>query len=302
MFGAHRSLLAVLLAAAAPLVLPAGVPAQSSDGVELKRCPGTFHVLHTDRVGGLRLPAGIYGIAVAGEVTCAQAARRFTGFLQDWDGRLPSPWRVVAAAREFTRGDSGDLFQVTRATAPAGSRSCPTFTVLDDDRIGEVRLAAGRYRMTLLSGRLSCSQAARDLRGFLDEPSGLPSPWTAQVPRTGDVTFRRGATSSYGFRVRRAFSDTSGGGSYPATGRTRCPGVFRVLNDDRIGALRIPRGPHHVTVFGGVTCPQAVDALRVFLGRPSGDLPSPWRLRAATASFVRGTTGAKGFWIDRAYG
>jgi hypothetical protein len=50
-----------------------------------------------------------------------------------------------------------------------------------------------------------------------------------------------------------------------------------------------------------VTCKQAIDAFKVFLGKPAGDLPSPWRLHPKTASFTRGTKGRRGFWIDRAY-
>ena len=48
-------------------------------------------------------------------------------------------------------------------------------------------------------------------------------------------------------------------------------------NPNRIGKLQVPKGMHWITVFGGVTCKQAIDGFKVFLGRPSGDLPSPWR-------------------------
>ncbi len=303
-----RSLIApllVVLLLLALLAVPRSAPAQSAES-DFAACPGTFHVLHDDRVGALLLRAGMHDLAVSGDVTCAQAPKLLAGFLQDWDGRLPSPWKVVAADGEFLRGSTGDGIRVSAAKAPptpgpSSGDACPYFTLLDDDRIGTLTLKAGRYTMRLLSGRLPCAQAARDFHDFLYDTNGLPFPWRAEAKVVNDVTFRRGATSSYGFRVRRTYEATSGGGSYPAAGQLRCPGTFLVQNPNRIGKLEVPKGMHRITVFGGVTCKQAIDGFKVFLGRPSGELPSPWRVRPATASFVRGTTGTRGFRIDRAY-
>jgi hypothetical protein len=291
----------VLGAVCAASLAPAGAaPAQVPDG--FRSCPGTFHVLHEDRIGALRLGAGMHRLAVNGTITCPRAAVLLAGFLEDWDGRLPDGWQVKAADRELVRGRSDDAIAVADAPVPSGGASaCAQFTVLGDDRIGDLRLRAGRYTMRLLSRRLDCAQAARELRDFLFDTNGLPAPWVAQVAAANDVTFRRGAVSTYGFRVRRAYSATAGAGQYPVAGQRRCPGTFLVQNPNRIGALRVPKGPHHLTTFGGVDCPQAVEAFKVFLGRPAGDLPSPWRLRAATASFVRDARGTRGFRVDRAY-
>lgn len=293
------------LLASALLAAPRPALAQSAED-DFTRCPGTFHVLHADRVGALRLSAGMHDLAVAGDVTCAQAPKLVAGFLQDWDGRLTPPWKVVAADGEFLRGSTGDGIRVSTAKAPptpgpSTGAACPYFTVLNDDRIGSLTLKAGRYTMRLLSGRLDCAQAAREFHDFLYDTNGLPFPWTARATVVNDATFRRGTTSTYGFRVRRAFEATSGGGRYPAAGSLRCPGTFLVQNPNRIGKLKVEKGMHWVTVFGGVTCKQAIDGFKVFLGKPSGDLPSPWRVRPATASFVRGSKGGSGFWIDRAH-
>jgi hypothetical protein len=292
---------AALVAAALALLAQApSAPAQVPDG--FRACPGTFHVLHEDRIGALRLRAGMHRLAVNGVVTCPRAATLLAQFLEDWDGRLPGGWKVNAADREIVRGTTDDAIAIADAPAPSGgSSACPQFSVLNDDRIGAVRLQAGRYTMRLLSQRLDCAQAARDLHDFLFDTNGLPVPWVAQVAAANDVTFRRGPVSTYGFRVRRVFAGTRGAGRYPVPGQTRCPGTFLVQNPNRIGALRVPKGMHHLTTFGGVTCPQAVDAFKVFLGRPAGDLPAPWRLRAATASFVRDARGTRGFRVDRAY-
>lgn len=287
------------------LAVPRQALAQSAED-DFTSCPGTFHVLHADRVGALRLSAGMHDLAVAGDVTCAQAPKLVAGFLQDWDGRLAAPWKVVAADGEFLRGSTGDGIRVTAAKAPPTPRpstgaACPYFTVLGEDRIGSLTLKAGRYTMRLLSRQLDCPQAAREFHDFLYDTNGLPFPWAAQATVVNDATFRRGATSSYGFRVRRAYAATAGGGSYPAIGSMRCPGTFLVQNPNRIGKLKVDEGMHWVNVFGGVTCKQAIDAFKVFLGRPAGNLPAPWRLRPATAAFVRGRGGTSGFWIDRAY-
>jgi hypothetical protein len=303
-----RSFIAPVLVVLAALVLlatPRAAPAQSAES-DFKACPGTFHVLHADRVGALRLSAGMHDLAVSGDVTCAQAPKLLAGFLQDWDGRLASPWKVVAADGEFLRGTTGDGIRISAANAPptpgpSTGDACPYFTVLDDDRIGNLTLKAGRYTMRLLSRSQTCAQAAREFHDFLYDTNGLPFPWRAEATVVNDVTFRRGSTSSYGFRVRRKFAATPGGGRYPAAGQLRCPGTFLVQNPNRIGKLEVAKGMHWITVFGGVTCKQAIDGFKVFLGRPAGDLPSPWRLRAATASFVRGTQGTRGFWIDRAH-
>ena len=101
----------------------------------------------------------MHDLAVSGDVTCAQAPKLLAGFLQDWDGRLPSPWKVVAADGEFLRGSTGDGIRVSAAKAPPtpgppSGDACPYFTVLSDDRIGTLTLKAGRYTMRLLSGRL----------------------------------------------------------------------------------------------------------------------------------------------------
>jgi hypothetical protein len=298
----HRAVLLVVLGATllALMARAPGAAAQVPDG--FRACPGTFHVLHEDRIGALRLSAGMHRLSVNGAVTCPRAATLLAGFLQDWDGRLPGGWRVNAPDRELVRGTSEDAIAVGEAPAPSGGGTdCPQFTVLDDDRIGTLSLQAGRYTMRLLSQRLDCAQAARDFHGFLYDTSGLPFPWVGQATAANDVSFRRGPASSYGFRVRRVYAATQGGGRYPAPGQLRCPGTFLVQNPNRIGALRVPEGMHHLTTFGGVTCPQAVAAFRVFLGRPAGNLPAPWRLRAQTASFVRDSGGTRGFRIDRAY-
>jgi hypothetical protein len=70
------------------------------------KCPGTFRVVHNDRIGTLRLPAGPYLITAFGTVSCAQASTQFTSFLEnDYTGVLPRPWRLRLTSGTFLRGN-----------------------------------------------------------------------------------------------------------------------------------------------------------------------------------------------------
>jgi hypothetical protein len=175
-------------------------------------CPGTFTVLHDDHIGRFQIPAGPYTLTLlaTGRLTCARAARRFTRFLNDFDGRLPSPWMLDGQTGTFLRGSTRVGFRVEPAVGPnvpndggnvyPTGRRCPgTFRVLHDDRIGRLEVPAGRYVIALRSSRRpGCAKAARLLTRFLDAPSGrLPSPWKVR-PATG----RFSAPGGRGFRIK----------------------------------------------------------------------------------------------------
>jgi hypothetical protein len=81
------------------------VPPNGGGGRHAARCPGTFRVVHNDRIGRLVLPAGPYRITAFGNVTCAQASTQFASFLaNDYAGVLPRPWRLRATTGTFLRG------------------------------------------------------------------------------------------------------------------------------------------------------------------------------------------------------
>jgi hypothetical protein len=283
-----RLLAALLVTAAAVVAAPAAASAAPAT------CPTTFSVLHDDRIGTFSVPAGTYQITVSDSalLPCAHAADLFRQFLEDFDGRLPFPWKLDAAASTFSAGN-GTAFQIARAAGaggggqhPATGLLCPgVFRVMHDDRIGNWRVPAGSYTVTLLSaGRLSCEAAMRRFARFLQDYDGrLPGLWLLDW-RTG--TFIRG-TWLVGFRVEPAVTPLPG--PTPSSGALRCPATFRVLHDDRIAALSIPRGRYWVTrtAAGKPTCAATTRLLANFLQRPDGRLPSPWRLRAATATFLR---------------
>jgi hypothetical protein len=189
----------------------AGAPAGGGGGQSPTTgvaCPTMFSVLHDDHIGSMTVPKGPYSITVLsyGTLTCGQAFDRFARFLQDFDGRLPSPWTLDAATGTFQRGGVRYAFRVSPAPAPVpatgpaqqlpGSQCPGVFSVRHDDRIGALRLRQGDLRITR-SGS-SCAASARLLAQFLQRPDGrLPSPWRLDV-QTGTFT---GAGSS-GFRIK----------------------------------------------------------------------------------------------------
>ncbi len=109
------------------------------------------------------------------------------------------------------------------------------------------------------------------------------------------------STSGASRRSGGGGSGNSGGGG-PGSGTANaffCPGSFRVLNDDHIGALRVPAGRYNLVLLQrrGLTCAQASRLFTRFLDSVSGRLPAPWRVRPQTASFLRTTNGV-GFRLE----
>jgi hypothetical protein len=291
----RTALLPLALAAGLATAVAAPAAAQSASAVPTA-CPDTFSVLHDDAIGALSLPAGPYTITVGdpSKLSCAEASDLFRQFLEDWDGVLPKPWKLNAATATFS-GGSGKSFSVARAAKPSGGGGgrhpatgllCPgTFQVLHNDHIGKLSVPKGQYTITLLSaGSFSCSKASKKFAAFLQDFDGkLPSPW---IVDNQTATFSKAGTH-VGFRVEPAVNPTPGGGGKVYPGGTKCPGTFRVLHNDSIGSLSLPKGRYVITIgkSGKPTCSQASTLLAKFLDDPDGDLPSPWKLKASTGTF-----------------
>ncbi|MBJ7331046.1 MAG: hypothetical protein JHC95_14200 [Solirubrobacteraceae bacterium] len=268
-----------LLAAAAP------APAQSAT-----TCPGTFQVLHHDEIGALKLAAGAYTVTATG-VSCPEASKLFTRFLDDWDGNLPSPWKVDAKNSRFVQGSGPTSIRVA-LVKPASATSCAgTFAIYTPVTAAGLRIGLGQWALTV-SGGLSCTIANQVFVQTADT-NILPQGWAVN---TATNTFTRGTQS---FVAANTGSAPSGIGR---TTTTRCPGTFTVRHDDKIGALRLPKGKYVISTLpsGAVSCPTASDMLKLFLERPSGNLPSPWKLNAQTATFTRGGSSGTGFHIEPA--
>jgi hypothetical protein len=168
-------------AAFAALALTATAPASAAT------CP-SFRVLHSDRIGAASFPAGSYSITVEPGLSCQASSQLFARFLEDYDGVLPKPWRVVAAGSgkaSFTRGGLPG-FSVARTGGGEGGGSnvlgklCSgTFTVNATSKVGPLVFPKGQYLVYLppRSG-ITCRRASVLFTRFLAVPGGtLPFPW-----------------------------------------------------------------------------------------------------------------------------
>lgn len=154
----------------------------------------------------------------ASSMTCSRASHLFAEFLQDYDGKLPQPWRFTVQGTgrgTFVRDGGPTRFVAVRTgdAAPAtpghttqgggthGDLACSGFfEVKHNDRIGALRLPKGDYRLVPLGGRIPCSDVAKLFARFLAYPSGrLPGGWIV-LPDAAE--FIKGS-SWYGFRVKR---------------------------------------------------------------------------------------------------
>lgn len=173
--------LMALAAAISALVLVATAPASGA------ACP-SFRVLHDDRIGGVSLPAGGYQVTVESGLSCESASKLFARFLEDYDGVLPKPWKIVgegAGNASFTRG-SLPGFSVARGGGSGGGGNtelgqlCPgTFTVNAGAQVGPLFFPKGRYLLYIpAKSAISCRRASVLFTRFLAEPNGtLPFPW-----------------------------------------------------------------------------------------------------------------------------
>jgi hypothetical protein len=174
--------LPALVAALSTLALSGAATASAAS------CP-SFKVLHDDRIGPASLPAGSYAVTVDAGLGCQAASRLLARFLQDWDGNLPKPWRVVAngsGKAAFTRGNLPG-FSVARTGGGGGGggntelgRLCPgTFTVNAGSDVGPLFFARGRYLVYIPArSAIACRRASVLFTRFLAAPgSALPFPW-----------------------------------------------------------------------------------------------------------------------------
>lgn len=204
---AKLGLALALAALAALLCLSAG-----AERAAAATCP-SFRVLHNDRIGPAYLPAGNYTITTAATISCPEASRLFARFLQDWDGNLPRPWRVVARGTgkaEFVRGRAFG-FSVARqggrggGATPTLGRICPNgYTVNAGNEVGPLFFPRGTYRIYLppRSG-ITCRRAAVLFTRFLGQPGGrLPYPWRVRMQTATFYKLENPVRSA--FRVDRA--------------------------------------------------------------------------------------------------
>jgi hypothetical protein len=180
------------------------------------------------------------------------------------------------------------------ATGPApatGAKTCPSFRVLHNDRIGPAVFPAGNYTITLENASLDCKTGGELFARFLEDFDGvLPTPWKVQPESSGKASFVRGALP--GFSVELTKRQTSGeiekeGATNPDLG-TLCRNPFTVNHTTTLRPLRFTKGQFLIYLPPGSTinCEQAVSLFQRFLGN-SPNVPSPWKLTSQTATFYK---------------
>lgn len=172
------------------------------------------------------------------------------------------------------------------AAVPASAATCPSFSVLHNDRIGQASFPAGSYEVTAEPG-LSCKAASQLFARFLEDYDGvLPKPWRVVAEGSGIASFVNG--SGAGFTVSRVSGGGGGGGGNNVLGKL-CPGSFTVNAGSRVGPLLFPKGSYliYIPARSGISCRRASVLFTRFLAAPGGTLPSPWRLKNQTATFYK---------------
>jgi hypothetical protein len=273
----------LLLAFGLVLALLAG-GASGSRAATGARCPATFTVLHNDRVGAVSIPRGSYFLNANG-LSCATASSLLSRFLDDFDGSLPGGWTTAATGRGFVNATTHASLTLTTASNPGPRGSCPgTFTIQHNDRIGSLRLRAGRYAITTRG--LSCLAAQRRLAFFLfhDFAGTLPRGWRL------DVATRRFSHGRASFSVKLVSRHgTSGGGGVHPNPAITCPGTVTLAAGTAVGSLVLPAGRYYVNVFSNLSCSGATAAFVRFAA--AGAAPPQWVVVPDTGTFLRGKEG-----------
>jgi hypothetical protein len=195
----RTSRLPLLLAALAALTLFSALASPQAQAATT--CPD-FTILHDDRIDGVSLPHGRYGVTVFSGVTCQDTTRLLQKFLQS--GKTSDGWKINSKA-VFTKGSQS--WQIKKGGGSGGGGDgegggrnvCPApFRVLHNDRIGDLSIPAGSYRIT--ARRISCADATDQFRRFLQFPGGnLPDNWKVRPLR---AKFRNSGTGE-SFRIKR---------------------------------------------------------------------------------------------------
>jgi hypothetical protein len=183
--------LAVVAGPAAGAPMPATGPAPAAGA---KTCPG-FRVLHNDRIGAAVFPAGSYKIALEdASLDCKAGGELFARFLEDFDGVLPTPWKVSAEGSgkaaflrgsqpgfsvELTKKQTSGEIEEEGATSPNLGTLCRNpFTVNHTTTLRPLRFTKGQFLIYLPAGStITCEGAVSLFARFLGNSPNVPSPW-----------------------------------------------------------------------------------------------------------------------------
>lgn len=159
-----------------------------------KSCPG-FQVLHNDRIGAAVFSAGNYTINLESTtLDCKSGGELFARFLEDFDGKLDTPWNVASEGSgkaAFMRGSQpGFSVELTKkktsgeiekegATSPDLGTLCRNpFTVNHTTTLRPLRFTKGKFLIYLPAGStITCEGAVSLFQRFLGNSPNVPSPW-----------------------------------------------------------------------------------------------------------------------------
>jgi hypothetical protein len=175
-------------------------------------------------------------------------------------------------------------------TATAGGPTCPTFTVLHNDKIGAITFPAGPYNVTDLKG-VTCQQSSALFAQFLQDWDGvLPGGWALKQVGAARVFYSKGGHS---FTATPAKTPTPGPSPAPSPSSLTCPGSFQVVHNDHIGAMSLPAGNYRInrlTSSQKLTCAQSASWFAYFLNHDyAGTLPAPWTMNTGAKTFYDGS-------------
>lgn len=190
---------AVVVAAAAMFAALSAGSAVAGVG---QKCPGTFQVLHDDKIDNMAVPAGRYRITVK-RLSCASASNYFEQFLAADENKLPKGWTLNRAKKKFKNRKLDVAFRIKRGGGGGGgggsTGKCPgTFQVLHNDKIDSLPIPAGRYQIRVK--RMPCQGASSYFTQFLSAPGNkLPKGWKLIKPKQ-KFKVKKG---NYSFRIKK---------------------------------------------------------------------------------------------------
>ncbi len=181
-------------------------------------CPGSFQVVHNDRIGAMSLPAGNYRInrlTSSQALTCAQSTAWFAYFLNhDYAGNLPAPWTMNTGAKTFYDGSHTNGFNVLKLTGLGvvmgsnpryGDSICSTnFGVGATTTISGFTVPAGNY-VLIATGSATCARATQLATQTINNGE-LPAGWTIDK----SVGWFHNIGGRYGFQLDPGASGSNG--------------------------------------------------------------------------------------------
>jgi hypothetical protein len=167
---------------------------------------------------------------------------------------------------------------------------------MHNDKISGVSFPAGPYNM--VNSGMSCAQTTKYFQQFL-EAGKVAKGWQVKTLSGNRKRFTKlGTNPTVDFQATAASDPT------PTPGGLTCPGTFRVLHNDQIGAMKLPAGSYTITLAShntpGLDCASASHDFTYFLNNDwAGNLPHPWKMNVAAKSFYMNNTPSDGFSVKR---